>query len=236
VRFVFRQTDDSGRDSAEENDGVSRRAVLDGVAGAGAAIGGLGVAPAVGAVEDSDRVHRVTGRQRRAVLSTARSDDAFGRLSRALAGDDARARIEDAQVLLTDDGDARYHTVTVPFEAPDGEQAFVLWSDGDRVPTQARRYVRRGSREWSVTSHWVEDGGVRSRSAAFAVDPDEVDAEVWCGDLNWACVLSIAGAWIGTIASCGACVADPTKLTCLACIGAVLSATGGTLSCDFCND
>ncbi|MFW6449159.1 MAG: hypothetical protein ACOC0X_06420, partial [Halobacteriota archaeon] len=126
--------------------------------------------------------------------------------------------------------DPAYHTVALRFHRDDGAQAAVLWTDQGPFPIQAREFVPRSADRLELRGHAVEGAEVTTSSAT-------VDPNIWwwiCSDLDWGCVLSIAGAWAATFASCGACVLDPSKIVCISCIGAVLSAAGTTLGCDVC--
>lgn len=126
----------------------------------------------------------------------------------------------------------QYDVVAIPYHHQQhDEQAVLLWSDTPSLPTQVRQIDR------------VEDGHVRMRTTLVDGDGNlsrghVTSPMIWwffCSSVNWACVLSIAGAWAGSIAACGSCMLDPSRLTCLACIGAVMSATGATLGCSVCD-
>lgn len=215
--------------STNSDEPVLNRRRLLAVAGAGIAAAGL--APGVARGDDADaEVTEPSRAARWRLVARAVGDPTSNRLLRELRPDGARPRPDDAIVRRTalSNGD-RYHTVALPIDLQGDVEAVLLWTDDGPFPTQLRTFDR-------------DDEGVRMRTLSAEGDATvastaTVEPAFWwylCSDLNWACVLSVAGAWAGAIASCGACVVDPSKLTCLACIGAVLAATGGTLGCEWC--
>ncbi|MFP4591404.1 MAG: hypothetical protein ACLFM8_08095 [Halobacteriales archaeon] len=208
----------------------SRRRVL---AASGAGL--LGLTPGLVGTADgrspANRVVHPTGPRREALRERALADPAVGRLRRELIENGYRPEISMAAVARTiPTEDPAYHTVAIPFRRHDDAQAVVLWTDQGPFEAQAREFLPRGDDRLELRGHALEGDGVTTTTVT-------VDPNVWwwiCSDLDWACVLTVAGAWASTFAACGACVLDPSKLTCLACIGAVLSAGGSTLGCDIC--
>lgn len=210
---------------------VTRRRVL---AAAGAGIVAMGVAPGVAEAADTDvTVTQPDPVTRRRLRAKALADPESVRLLRGHDQGGWHPRREEAIVHRTDIPDVgHYHTVSVPLDAPDLDgESVLLWTDEGPFPTQIRSFLERDDGSVRMTSTTLEEG-------TTVTEMGTVQPTFWwyfCSDLNWACVLSVAGAWAGAFASCAACVADPTKLTCLACIGAILTATGGTLGCEWCN-
>lgn len=211
---------------------VSRRRVL---ATAGAGLLGLG----------SGMVGTARGRPSTAVVSSPsgarRLLDAVDalrtrevrRLRRELIADGYRPRIRDAIVhRSTPEQGPAYRTVAIPFErGRDGAEAVVLWTDDGPFPVQARRFVPESNRQVKMRTRQLDGGTALDTTTT-------ISPEFWwwfCWDLDWGCVLSVAGAWAGSIGACAACVADPSKITCISCVAAVLSAAGATLSCDWCD-
>ncbi len=123
-----------------------------------------------------------------------------------------------------------YTTVAIPFaRSSDDAQAVVLWTDDGPFPVQTRRFIPDGN-AYRMASTMVDEAGLRRGTGQ--VEP----AFIWffCFDINWTCVLSIAGAWAGTASSCASCLADPSRLSCLSCAGSILSALGTTVGCSIC--
>lgn len=233
-----RETD--ARVEGEANDETTRRRLLSTMGSAGLGVAGMSAISSQEAAAAMEAVDEVSGRERATIIRDALGSRDVRRLLRRLGRDGYRPRFADARVLETVDEreNVDYNTVSVPFEARGSdEQVVLLWTDSEHFETHARVMDHLGGTRWETTSYVTDGGRVRTSSGRFDLaEADEVRAQLWCNDLNWSCTLSVAGAWAGTIAACGACVVDPTKLTCLGCLGAVLSATGGTLGCDFCDD
>lgn len=226
-----------------ESEPLSRRAILRNSAGTGLGIVALsGLTSSVAAAEESVDVTTLESGERGRVLSSALSDPVVKRLRSRFVENGWAPEIHRARVVRTEDHDRsiEYHTVQIPFDVgTEGEQAHLLWSDSDVVETQGRYYVHVADRTWRETSYWVEGESVRSDSAERSVDipePDDVSAQAWCApwNIHWGCVLVIAGAFATTYGSCAICVGDPTRYTCLVCIGAVLGGTGGIAMCTWC--
>lgn len=206
---------------------VSRRALIGAVATGGLLATGTSFAHAV---EEPTPVRTLDGAETATLVERARQDRQVAVLADELAADGWEPDPDGAIAHRTDVEDhPTHHTVAIPFHRGEAE-AVVLWTDAGPFPTQSRRYVQQadGSVEVEATM-FTDDGRV---DAADIIPPERLD--LFCWSLNWTCVLSVAGAWASAIATCAVCVIDPSKLTCLACIGAVLSATGGTIGCDFC--
>lgn len=210
---------------------VSRRRILAAV-GTGAFATTTAI-PGVAGDETEVEVTDVDDVDRHVLLEQVLDDHRVHRLQESLQGEGWQPVLEDA-IVLRSQGDTfeRYHTVAIPFSLSESDdQATILWTDDGPFPIQARSFTT------------LEDGSVRMYTAI--VEDDELttatvefEPDFWwyiCSDINWPCVLTVAGAWAGAIASCAACIIDPTRITCLSCIGAVLAATGGTLGCDICN-
>lgn len=127
--------------------------------------------------------------------------------------------------------DEPYDVVAIAYTDQTGDdQAVLLWAASDSVPTRTYRISDSDASQAELKTT-VADG------RHLHTDVIRFDPSIWwwfCSRVNWACVLSVAGAWAGTIAACGACIIDPSRLTCLACVGAAVSASGGTLGCSFC--
>ncbi len=211
---------------------VSRRRVLAG-AGAGLLALGPGVigsargTPAGGDVTTPSRFRR--GLDTREALRS----DTVRRLRRELVADGYRPRIGDAIVHRSSPEEGPdYRTVAIPFEHErDDAEAVILWTDDGPYPVQARRFVREDDDR--VRMHATQVDGATATTSTAEVSPAFFG---WfCWDVNWACVLSVAGAWAGSIGACAACISDPSKITCISCVGAVMAATGATLGCDWCD-
>lgn len=58
-----------------------------------------------------------------------------------------------------------------------------------------------------------------------------------CGTPDWGCINTLAGAYAAEIGACSVCAAEPTKLTCVPCLGAIAEqlASGETPICCFCD-
>lgn len=220
------------RNPSTDEPSLSRRRVL-AVAGAGALASVPGVVGTASGQPARETVVRPSGRRRSAIRDRALADPAVERLRAELTAAGYRPDRASTVVARTspDEGPA-YHTVVLPFDrAGTDAQAAVVWTDRGPFPVQAREFRPLGDGTLAMRSHVLEGDDLVTAT-------ETVDPSFWwwiCSDLNWPCVLSIAGAWAGTFASCGACILDPSKLTCIACVGAVLSATGATLGCDWCH-
>lgn len=224
----------------ESNDETTRRRLLSTMGTAGLGVAGMSAISSQEVAAAKEAVDEVSGRERAAVLRDALGSRDVRSLFRRLVRDGYSPRFADARVLETVDEreNLDYNTVSIPFEARrSDEQVVLLWTDSDHFETHARVMDHLGGTRWETTSYVTDGGRVRTESGQFDLaEADEVRAQLWCSNINWSCTLSVAGAWAGSIAACAACAADPTRITCLSCIGAVLSATGGTLGCDFCHD
>lgn len=215
-----------------QNASISRRHLLGSALAGGIAL--LGVPKPVRGGDEDIPVTGVDGSEAEAYLDRAWTDADVQQLHAELAIDGFEPHLDEAIVQFTETADRSYHTVAIPFHdhANSKLEAVILWSDTDIVPIQRRTFTPVGDGEFEMESVIITPDG--RLEGTTTVTPD-----IWwwfCSDLNWSCVMSVAGAWAGAIATCAGCVIDPSKLTCLACIGAVLSATGGTLACEFCND
>jgi hypothetical protein len=106
--------------------------------------------------------------------------------------------------------------------------------------------------EWAVESIYVKNDNLHRESSRVTstgtvstdettIEPDAVapapsppagcdscivDYYV-CDSIDWSCITSTAASVVGSGVTCGACLADPTKLTCFLCAGYV---SGGALS------
>ena len=126
-----------------------------------------------------------------------------------------------------------YDVVAIPYQQEGvDEEAVLLWSDSPELPNQIRRIEPPTAGTVTMRSTVLDGPGISTEVIRY----DLAWRGFFCRSINWSCLLSVAGAWAGTIAACGACVIDLSRLTCLGCIGAAVSATGGTLGCSFCND
>lgn len=217
--------------SKKDASSISRRNLL-----AAVGMGTFGMTASVpkvsGDTNDSNEME-VSPRQQRELRRTALADEQVRDLRQSLIEDGWRPVMKDIIVLNSaGETEKEYHTVTIPFTRPNtDDQAAVLWTDDGPFPVQARTFTTLSEDEIQMDTTLVEQDGLTTESVTIVPD-------FWwwfCSDLNWPCVLTIAGAWAGAFASCAACLLDPTRITCLSCIGAVLAATGGTLGCDWCN-
>lgn len=215
---------ETNRSSSPAGTVISRRSLL---AAAGLSALALSGTPTASARGGSDRLVTQPGlMQRFRLLRRTQTDEQATALWSSLEQDGWSAQAGDAIMHRTDpdDGDP-YHTVAVPFERGDDE-AVLLWTDDGPFPTQTRTFRQLDSRRYRATQHLRGPDGPTATEEVLRVN-------LVCSP-NWTCVLSVAGAWAGTIAGCGACVIDPSRLSCLSCVGSALSATGATLGCSFC--
>lgn len=125
-----------------------------------------------------------------------------------------------------------HEVVAISYDHPSrAGQAVLLWSDSDAIDTQIRRFTpERDGRTRMVTTVGTRRA---SNTTTAIVPPDRFG--LLCTDINWSCLLSIAGAWAGTFATCSSCLLDPSRLTCLSCASSAVSAAGTTLGCSPCN-
>lgn len=224
---------------------VSRRRML-----ASVGLGALGLSMGIPTVEGRAPEVEVSVPDRRAQQALRREafgDDAVDDLLANLGHRGWRRSSGDTVVLRSEGSDFDpYHVVAIALDRPDGDgQAVVLWTDEGPFPAQAREFIPiddptppiANPRSFAATQPSLEMRATVVDGGDLTTETITFEPEFWwyfCSDLNWSCVLAIAGAWASAIAACAACVADPTKITCLSCIGAVLSATGTTLGCDWC--
>lgn len=165
-------------------------------------------------------------------LRRIEADGQVRRLHRQLVDAGWRQHQEGAVGHRAPDPDG-FEVVAIPYshESTDAD-GVLLWSTDEDIEPQIRRMAPTG--EGTVRMRTTVLRGESTMSSTAIVNPALFG--FLCRDINWTCVLSIAGAWSGSIAACGACFFDPTKLTCLSCVGAAMSAMGTTLGCSYCND
>lgn len=158
------------------------------------------------------------------------SDSDATELHRALAADGWRRNRRQAVAHRATEGEP-YDVVAIPYHHDDHDgDTILLWSDHEAFPTQVRRIDTSepvGARMYAIVPG---HDGLQTMSARLSPQL----SFLLCSRINWTCVLSIAGAWAGTFATCGTCFFDPSRLTCLGCLGAVLSATSATMGCSIC--
>lgn len=194
----------------------------------GASAFGLAAVPGATAELSSQQtaVRRPNRLSRRRLRRRALASDAVDHLVAEVEADDWTVNAHDAIVLRTDDSSGRFHTVGIPLDRRD-DQGVILWTDDGPYPVQSRRFRPIVDDRFTMRTTLMRDppitaiGTVESFSFGFC-------------RINWPCVLSIAGAWAGTIAACGACLIEPTRLTCLSCAGAAAGAIGTTMGCSVC--
>jgi hypothetical protein len=222
---------------------ISRRSLLKSSAGTAAGIAAFtGMVTETSAEEVPVQITELERGDRGRVLSRALSDRDVKLLKSEFVKNGWTPRISEATIVRTvdDANGVTYHTVQIPFETKsDGEQAHLLWGDIPAIKTQGRHYTHIEGITWNETSYWVDENSVQSTSTERDVDVPEADGvgiQAWClpWKIHWGCVLVIAGAFATTYGSCGICVADPTRYTCIICVGAVLGGTGGIAMCTWC--
>lgn len=224
---------------------VSRRRLL-----ASMGIGAFGLSMGIPTAEGRAPEVEVSApgrRARSALRRQALDDDAVDDLLADLDRRGWRRANGDTVVLRSEGPDFDpYHVVALSLERPnEAGQAVVLWTDDGPFPAQAREFIPIDDptppigrpRPFAPIQPSIEMRATVVDGGDLTMETITFEPEFWwyfCSDLNWSCVLAIAGAWASAIASCAACVADPSKITCLSCIGAVLTAAGTTLGCDWC--
>lgn len=209
---------------------VTRRRLLGGVIGTTAAL--TGVPTPSGGGTETPPVDALSSTQLLRRLPTIIADSEVRELHSDLSSAGWRAKLSDAvghRSPPAEEGDP-YEVVAVPYERPaDGHDAVLLWTGTDGIETQSRWIEPVNDQRFEMRTATVDSGSVN----AIRIDVDPAFWWYYCS-INWSCLLSVAGAWAGSIAACGVCLAEPTRLSCLSCAGAVSGAIGGTLGCDVC--
>lgn len=221
---------------------TSRRGFLKTAASAlGVSVAGLAsLTREVKAAADEHDVEQLKGRDRRTALADALSDSRTKDLRSELLNRGYRPAVNDAYTVRSEGNGEAWRTVVIPFRDGDPSQqtqTYIAWSDNTDYEQQVsahhvERYVPEDNEPyWVATSLYFEGGNIVEAQT-------EIPNFLGCNNVSWGCVLTLAGAYTGTIAACGSCAASGGWLVwaCAACISAILSSGGATLLCDWCND
>lgn len=219
---------------------TTRRAFLQRAAAAtGVSLGAIqALAREAAAGKRKADVTEVAGPKRRALLGRALGDSRTSKIRKQLVGAGHTPEVAEAYTVRTELEGERYHTVVIPFSTREANtQAYIAWSDNPSYEVQVagfhitHRTPPNQEAYWDITFLHVEAGEV-------VVEEDQLENFLGCSNVNWGCVLTLAGAYAGTFIVCASCVATSGWLitSCAQCIAAILGSAGATLTCDWCND
>lgn len=228
--------------ATEEKAGGTRRKFLTQAASAlGVSVAGLtALSDEVSAKAKSATVTEHSKERRKRLVGQVMSDRKAQKIRKALIQDGYQPDPENAYANQTRHEGETWNTIVIPFK--DGnpsqeEQTYLVWSDNPDYEHKVSGFhiehfdPDSGEGYWEHTAYTVEDGKV-------VRELQETPNFLGCNNVNWGCVLTLAGAYGGTIAVCGTCAGSSGWLVwaCAACISAILGSSGATLSCSWCND
>lgn len=221
---------------------TTRRGMIKKAASAlGVSVAGLtALTNEVEAAKNEDVARKLHRGDRKQALAAALSDSRTKQIRGEFLDAGYRPAVNEAYTVRSNHEGRQWDTVVIPFrdgEPTDEIQTYITWSNNPEYEVQVAGYhiVHREPDDeeayWDVTSYRVADGEV-------LVETDQTPNFLGCNNISWGCVLTLAGAYSGTIAACGSCVASSGWLVwaCAACVSAILSAGGATLLCPWCKD
>lgn len=225
----------------------TRRSVLGSIGVSGAAFGLGSMSDVVAAVRSGRiSVSDVEGTKRDQIINRVSESDEVDRLSQKVNSElDLTAEYSAASVTKTVAPDLTEFSVVLPFTHPHSaadQETYLLWSTSDDVEPKVYDYIPGKQ----TTVYSVDRDVLGKLSVSTGVheweqaDPSQVsgdgcvcECEAYvCDSYDLSCVLKVVGSIVGSGAKCYQCAADPTKITCVICLGAAIGGAGISIGCD----
>lgn len=194
---------------------------------------------------DAD-VNELQGNERIEAINDALNDDRSEAVYDALVDSKLlNPQSGQAQVHRTETSNGPWLTVVVPYApAPGDEQIYLFWTTNENLSTQVSMShlfpPSAYNGPWNVEEAYFDDGSISVREETVSVPQPETDGPttqiLGCSSPNWGCILSTAGAYVGTITACAVCYQSAGVVipACGSCLSTILGSAGLTISCDYC--
>lgn len=180
-------------------------------------------------------IQELTGKEAQDWIGESQDDEEVDLLQTKFESENWEFQPRESDVIECEKNDQTYHMVLFSYEIGEAlTQAYIIWTESDLFPTRGYHYRAIRSEDqtknWEMTTYYSKEEVVDSQRSIIPRFRD-------CDDVNWQCMLKIAGGHTTTIAACAACVQSVGLIGCLACLGAVLDRAGsGMVPCEWCND
>lgn len=245
----------------EEKRTLSRRNILKALSVSSLSVATLSQANIASAKQNLNTTN-LNGSEKHHVIDEALSNEDFKSIKKRYNRKGWKFSEKDSQAVLVENQveNLMYRLLVASFESQQNEsqQRYILWTDletadidMDPEVNQVTGHIfeKKGSNAWKITKSTVQQGYIVTDTQEFEESNTTLtsvniasncnsnecyEAKTTCESYNWGCVLKTAGSYVTFAGACASCVFGAAS--CYYCLGALLTASGVTISCDIGND